>query len=179
MEVMVARNSVAVRVGGVVIGGGAPVVVQSMTSTDTADVETTVGQIVELAAAGSELVRVTVNVPEAAARRTTRTFPLWMKDEYPCPRSLTSPFRSVATSVTVAVVADVVKEGSVSGEPPTRLMDQVWPSRSVPPIVTREPDGPAAKAFDQIVDRLVGEVAKRAVAAAEAAEAAPKLQLVE
>ncbi|MCL4836591.1 MAG: flavodoxin-dependent (E)-4-hydroxy-3-methylbut-2-enyl-diphosphate synthase [Thermoanaerobaculia bacterium] len=57
----------AVVVGRVRIGGGAPVVVQSMTSTDTADVAATVRQCHELALAGSELVRITVNLPEAAA----------------------------------------------------------------------------------------------------------------
>ncbi len=57
----------AVRVGGIQIGGGAPVVVQSMTNTDTADVAATVHQVAELARAGSELVRITVN-NEAAAR---------------------------------------------------------------------------------------------------------------
>ena len=56
----------AVRVGPVVIGGGAPVVVQSMTNTDTADVEATVRQVIELADAGSEIVRITVNNDEAA-----------------------------------------------------------------------------------------------------------------
>ncbi len=56
-----------VLVGGVRIGGGAPLVVQSMTATDTADVAATVRQCHELARAGSELVRVTVNVPAAAA----------------------------------------------------------------------------------------------------------------
>ncbi|HQN39013.1 MAG TPA: flavodoxin-dependent (E)-4-hydroxy-3-methylbut-2-enyl-diphosphate synthase [Thermoanaerobaculia bacterium] len=56
-----------VLVGGVRIGGGAPIVVQSMTATDTADVAATVRQCHELARAGSELVRVTVNVPAAAA----------------------------------------------------------------------------------------------------------------
>src|SRR5919198_1494602 len=61
------RHSRAVRVGGVVIGGGAPIVVQSMTNTDTADVPATVAQVAELARAGSELVRITVNSPEAAA----------------------------------------------------------------------------------------------------------------
>jgi (E)-4-hydroxy-3-methylbut-2-enyl-diphosphate synthase len=60
------RRSVAVRVGDVHIGGGAPIVVQSMTSTDTADAAATARQCLELAQAGSELVRVTVNVPEAA-----------------------------------------------------------------------------------------------------------------
>jgi (E)-4-hydroxy-3-methylbut-2-enyl-diphosphate synthase len=60
------RQSRAVRVGGVVIGGGAPIVVQSMTNTDTADVSATVAQVAELARAGSELVRITVNSPEAA-----------------------------------------------------------------------------------------------------------------
>ena len=61
------RVSRAVRVGGVVIGGGAPIVVQSMTNTDTADVPATVAQVAELARAGSELVRITVNTAEAAA----------------------------------------------------------------------------------------------------------------
>ena len=55
-----------VRVGGVLLGGGAPVVVQSMTNTDTADVEATAGQVAALARAGSELVRVTVNTEQAA-----------------------------------------------------------------------------------------------------------------
>ena len=60
------RQSVAVKVGGVVIGGGAPVVVQSMTNTDTADAEATASQVADLARAGSELVRVTVDRDEAA-----------------------------------------------------------------------------------------------------------------
>jgi (E)-4-hydroxy-3-methylbut-2-enyl-diphosphate synthase len=59
--------TVGVKVGKVQVGGGAPVVVQSMTNTDTADVVSTTQQCLELAQAGSELVRVTVNVPEAAA----------------------------------------------------------------------------------------------------------------
>jgi (E)-4-hydroxy-3-methylbut-2-enyl-diphosphate synthase len=63
-----ARNKTyGVKVGGVMVGGGAPIVVQSMTNTDTADVETTLKQTLELAEAGSEIVRWTVNVPEAAA----------------------------------------------------------------------------------------------------------------
>jgi (E)-4-hydroxy-3-methylbut-2-enyl-diphosphate synthase len=60
------RRSVAVRVGNVTIGGDAPVVVQSMTNTDTADVAATTQQVIELARAGSELVRITVNSDEAA-----------------------------------------------------------------------------------------------------------------
>ena len=60
------RESVPVRVGGVVVGGGAPIVVQSMTNTDTADVEATAVQAAALARAGSELVRVTVDRAEAA-----------------------------------------------------------------------------------------------------------------
>ena len=56
----------AVRIGKVTVGGGAPVVVQSMTNTDTADVDATVRQVIELAEAGSEIVRVTVNTAEAA-----------------------------------------------------------------------------------------------------------------
>lgn len=61
------HRTVGVRVGNVQVGGGAPVVVQSMTSTDTADVDATVTQCLALAEAGSEMVRVTVNTPEAAA----------------------------------------------------------------------------------------------------------------
>jgi len=57
----------AVDVGGIVVGGGAPIVVQSMTNTDTADVEGTARQVAALAAAGSELVRITVDRDEAAA----------------------------------------------------------------------------------------------------------------
>ena len=61
------RASVAVDVDGVAIGGGAPVVVQSMTNTDTADIAATVAQVAALARAGSEIVRITVDRPEAAA----------------------------------------------------------------------------------------------------------------
>src|SRR5688500_12294545 len=60
------HRTVGVRVGSVQVGGGAPVAVQSMTMTDTADVAATAKQCIELAEAGSEMVRVTVNVPEAA-----------------------------------------------------------------------------------------------------------------
>jgi (E)-4-hydroxy-3-methylbut-2-enyl-diphosphate synthase len=59
--------SVAVKVGGVTVGGGAPVVVQSMTNTDTADVAGTTAQVAALARAGSEIVRITVDRDEAAA----------------------------------------------------------------------------------------------------------------
>jgi (E)-4-hydroxy-3-methylbut-2-enyl-diphosphate synthase len=59
--------TVPVMVGNVAVGGGAPVVVQSMTNTDTADVESTVRQVAALARAGSELVRITVDRPESAA----------------------------------------------------------------------------------------------------------------
>lgn len=60
------RKSVAVDVGGVIVGGNAPVVVQSMTNTDTADIAGTVTQVANLARAGSELVRITVDRDEAA-----------------------------------------------------------------------------------------------------------------
>jgi (E)-4-hydroxy-3-methylbut-2-enyl-diphosphate synthase len=60
------RRSVAVRIGSVEVGGPNPIVVQSMTNTDTADVQSTVNQVMALANAGSELVRVTVNTDEAA-----------------------------------------------------------------------------------------------------------------
>jgi (E)-4-hydroxy-3-methylbut-2-enyl-diphosphate synthase len=61
------RVSVPVKVGSVTVGGGAPVVVQSMTNTDTADIDATVAQVSALATAGSEIVRVTVDRDEAAA----------------------------------------------------------------------------------------------------------------
>jgi (E)-4-hydroxy-3-methylbut-2-enyl-diphosphate synthase len=61
------RRTYGVNVGHVRVGGGAPIVVQSMTNTDTADAAGTAQQCLELAEAGSEIVRVTVNVPEAAA----------------------------------------------------------------------------------------------------------------
>ncbi len=67
MNIARLHRTVGVKVGHVQVGGGAPVVVQSMTSTDTADIASTVTQVAALAAAGSEIVRVTVNVPEAAA----------------------------------------------------------------------------------------------------------------
>ena len=62
------RNSRQVLVGGIAIGAHAPIVVQSMTNTDTADAAATVAQVMDLARAGSELVRITVNSPEAAAQ---------------------------------------------------------------------------------------------------------------
>jgi (E)-4-hydroxy-3-methylbut-2-enyl-diphosphate synthase len=61
------RKSVAVDVGGVMVGGAAPIVVQSMTNTDTADIAATVAQVAALAGAGSEIVRITVDRDEAAA----------------------------------------------------------------------------------------------------------------
>ena len=60
------HQTIAVNVGGVIVGGGAPVVVQSMTNTDTADIASTVKQVADLARAGSELVRITVDRDEAA-----------------------------------------------------------------------------------------------------------------
>ena len=61
------HETVSVRVGSVLVGGGAPVVVQSMTNTDTADIDGTVAQVSALARAGSEIVRITVDRDEAAA----------------------------------------------------------------------------------------------------------------
>ncbi|HEV8148402.1 MAG TPA: flavodoxin-dependent (E)-4-hydroxy-3-methylbut-2-enyl-diphosphate synthase [Bryobacteraceae bacterium] len=67
MAAQARRQSVAVAIGPVKVGGNNPIVVQSMTNTDTADVTSTVNQVMALANAGSELVRVTVNTEEAAA----------------------------------------------------------------------------------------------------------------
>ena len=67
MESSARRRSVPVNIGGVIVGGPAPIVVQSMTNTDTADIDATVVQVAALARAGSELVRITVDRDEAAA----------------------------------------------------------------------------------------------------------------
>src|SRR5580693_7901461 len=67
MAVKPRRKAVVVDVGGVKVGGDHPIVVQSMTNTDTADSPSTVNQVMALARAGSELVRVTVNTEQAAA----------------------------------------------------------------------------------------------------------------
>jgi (E)-4-hydroxy-3-methylbut-2-enyl-diphosphate synthase len=66
MPVLRLHKTIGVRVGAVQVGGGAPVAVQSMTMTDTADAAATAQQCIELAEAGSDMVRVTVNLPEAA-----------------------------------------------------------------------------------------------------------------
>ncbi len=66
-EVLQRRPSQRVQIGHVAMGGGAPVVIQSMTNTDTADITATTQQVLDLATTGSELVRITVNTPEAAA----------------------------------------------------------------------------------------------------------------
>ncbi|HVY51084.1 MAG TPA: flavodoxin-dependent (E)-4-hydroxy-3-methylbut-2-enyl-diphosphate synthase [Devosia sp.] len=67
MSIAPRKHTVGVSVGGVMVGGGAPIVVQSMTNTDTADVEATARQVAELWRAGSELVRITVDRDESAA----------------------------------------------------------------------------------------------------------------
>jgi (E)-4-hydroxy-3-methylbut-2-enyl-diphosphate synthase len=66
MAAVVRHKTIGVRVGSVQVGGGAPIVVQSMCNTDTADVDSTLRQCLELWQAGSEMLRVTVNLPEAA-----------------------------------------------------------------------------------------------------------------
>ena len=67
MSISPRKHTVGVDVGGVMVGGGAPIVVQSMTNTDTADVDSTTRQVAELWHAGSELVRITVDRDESAA----------------------------------------------------------------------------------------------------------------
>jgi (E)-4-hydroxy-3-methylbut-2-enyl-diphosphate synthase len=67
MPLITRRSTVTTRIGGVPVGSAHPIVVQSMTNTDTADVPGTTSQIAELARAGSELVRVTVNNEASAA----------------------------------------------------------------------------------------------------------------
>ena len=67
MSISPRKHTIGVDVGGVMVGGGAPIVVQSMTNTDTADIEATVRQVGQLWRAGSELVRITVDRDESAA----------------------------------------------------------------------------------------------------------------
>jgi (E)-4-hydroxy-3-methylbut-2-enyl-diphosphate synthase len=67
MSILARKQTIGVNVGGVTVGGGAPIVVQSMTNTDTADIEATVKQVAQLWRAGSELVRITVDRDESAA----------------------------------------------------------------------------------------------------------------
>jgi len=67
MDISSRRRSIPVNIGGIIVGGDAPIVVQSMTNTDTADVDATVAQVAALARDGSELVRVTVDRGEAAS----------------------------------------------------------------------------------------------------------------
>ena len=67
--------SVPVKIGDVTVGGGAPIVVQSMTNTDTADVDSTFKQVADLARAGSEMVRITVDRDEAAAGNHAQGLP--------------------------------------------------------------------------------------------------------
>ncbi|MGE5492816.1 MAG: flavodoxin-dependent (E)-4-hydroxy-3-methylbut-2-enyl-diphosphate synthase, partial [Actinomycetota bacterium] len=67
MSLLQRHKTRACRIGNVTVGGASPVVVQSMTNTDTADYLATALQTAELARAGSEMVRITVNTPEAAA----------------------------------------------------------------------------------------------------------------
>ena len=92
------RVSRPVAVDGVVVGGGAPIVVQSMTNTDTADVDSTVRQVAALARAGSELVRITVDRNEAAAASSRSTVM----------RTISEPARaSAATCATVPAMSAV------------------------------------------------------------------------
>ena len=78
------RQTVGVDVGGVTVGGDAPIVVQSMTNTDTADVEATAEQVAALARAGSELVRITVDRDEAAAAVPHIRDAAWPRWALPC-----------------------------------------------------------------------------------------------
>ena len=65
---MIKKNTTQVMVGNIAVGGGAPVVIQSMTNTDTSDKKETVSQILDLWKAGSEIVRITVNDEASAAQ---------------------------------------------------------------------------------------------------------------
>ena len=86
---MMRRAAAVTDVGGVKIGGDHPIVVQSMTNTDTADIAATVHQVMALARAGSELVRVTVNT-EAAAAAVPRWSSPSTRPACACPSSATS-----------------------------------------------------------------------------------------
>jgi 4-hydroxy-3-methylbut-2-en-1-yl diphosphate synthase IspG/GcpE len=89
------RATRKVRIGAVTVGGGEPVVVQSMTNTDTADAEATARQVAELALAGSELVRITVNSPRLPprSRKSASDSPACMST---CPWSVISISTGIA-----------------------------------------------------------------------------------
>jgi (E)-4-hydroxy-3-methylbut-2-enyl-diphosphate synthase len=82
-EILIKKPTYQVMVGSVPVGGGSPIVVQSMTNTDTADVEKTVEQVFELWKAGSEIVRVTVN-NEASADAIPRIVEALKKEIVMC-----------------------------------------------------------------------------------------------
>ena len=97
MAVITRRKAVVVDVGGVKVGGNHPIVVQSMTNTDTADVTSTVNQVMALARAGSELVRVTVNTEQAAAA-VPKIVDAWTSSACACPSSATSTTTATSCS---------------------------------------------------------------------------------
>jgi hypothetical protein len=115
MSISPRRRSVGVNVGGVMVGGGAPIVVQSMTNTDTADIEATVRQVAQLWRAGSEIVRITVDRDEAAAALSSRSTVMRTSSEparQSCPTCLT-----VASMSAVSVL--VIDWTTMGAPPPT------------------------------------------------------------
>src|SRR6187200_3282642 len=100
------HKTVAVDVGGVTVGGGAPVIVQSMTNTDTGDVEATARQVAALAHAGSEIVRITVDRDEAAAALPCRWSATSITSVTSCsPIIRLAPRRSTSTASILAMSA--------------------------------------------------------------------------
>ena len=138
------HQTVAVKVGGVTVGGGAPVVVQSMTNTDTADIQSTVNQVADLARAGSELVRITVDRDEAAkavpfirdaaaqarrGRAADRRFPLHRAQAFGR-QSRPAPKRSTSIVSTPATLASKTRKIASSAPSSKRRCAMASPSGS-------------------------------------------------
>ena len=132
MAIAARQQTTGVRVGGIQVGGGAPVVVQSMTSTDTADAAGTARQCFELANAGSELVRVTVNLPAAAAAVPEIRRRL---DDLGCDVPLIGDFRPVnlcREPFNLTEPQEVIAEESGMGEGAFRDRSMaLWPTAAV------------------------------------------------
>ena len=137
------RKTVAVKVGEVTVGGGAPVVVQSMTNTDTADVEATVAQVTALARTGSELVRVTVDRDEAAAALPR------IKDKLLA--------RGITTPIVFVTPMDMALASSLGTYP---SLSAAWSTRSrASSLAEPRPESTlAAVAFDTIAARATSAV---------------------
>ena len=128
METIQRRQTVAVRVGPVMVGYGHPVVVQSMTNTDTADAAATAGQVAALALSGSELVRITVNNDPAARAVPENRCPVARPGDR-CPAGRRFSLQRAS-----------------SAQPLSRLRQKPWPNTASTPE-TSAPAGTGTRTF--------------------------------